>query len=234
VTRIWDDVIPAQDRLILEKAGFGTVGGGGEQPALLVIDVTYAFVGDRPEPVLESIKRFPNSCGEIAWTAMEHIRELLTICRAQGIPVFYTKGMDERNAITRGAWSWKKDPSAEQAVGDSSIGNQIPDMIAPLPGETVIQKTKPSAFFGTPLASYLIHLAVDTVVVTGTTTSGCIRASVLDAFAHNFKSILPEEAVFDRSEVSHKVNCFDMNAKYADVLPMEDVKAYLKGLGSSI
>lgn len=231
--RMWDDVLTDQDRLIYQKAGFGEVGGGGKRPALLVIDVTYAFVGDRPEPILESIKRFPNSCGEISWTAMEHIRELLTICRAQGIPVFYTKGIDDRTPITRGAWSWKKAPSAERNVGDNPIGNQIPDMIAPVAGETVIQKTKPSAFFGTPLASYLTHLGVDTVVVTGTTTSGCIRASVLDAFAQNFKSIVPEEAVFDRSEVSHKVNCFDMNAKYADVIPVEDAKAYLKGLDRS-
>ena len=109
--RIWDDVLSEQDRLIYEKAGFGAIGGGGPWPALLVIDVTYAFVGDRPEPILESIKRFPNSCGEIGWAAMEHIRELLTICRAQGIPVFYTKGMDDRTPITRGAWSWKKDPN---------------------------------------------------------------------------------------------------------------------------
>ena len=106
-------------------------------------------------------------------------------------------------------------------------------MIAPVKGETVIQKTKPSAFFGTPLASYLTHLGVDTVVVTGTTTSGCIRASVLDAFSNNFKSIVVEEAVFDRGEVSHKINCFDMNSKYADVIPVEDAKAYLKGLDRS-
>jgi len=103
-------------------------------------------------------------------------------------------------------------------------------MIAPVSGEIVIQKTKPSAFFGTPLLSYLTHLRVDTVVVTGGVTSGCIRASVLDSFSNNLKTIVAEEAVFDRGQVSHKMNCFDMNAKYADVIPVEDVIAYLKGL----
>jgi nicotinamidase-related amidase len=232
MANIWDDVLTAEDRAIYDAAGFGHVGGGGASPALLVIDVTYSFTGDRPEPVLQSIERFPNSCGEVAWESMEHIRDLLDLARAQGLPIFYTKGMDERTAVTRGAWNWKKDPTAERATGSNPLSNEIPDMIAPAPGELVIQKTKPSAFFGTPLASYLIHLGVDTVVVTGTTTSGCIRATVLDSFSLNFKTIVPVEAVFDRGEVSHKINCFDMNSKYADVVPVEDVKAYLKGLGS--
>ena len=230
--RIWDDVLTESDKLIYEKAGYGFIGGGGARPALLVIDVTHEFVGDQPEPIMESIKRFPNSCGEVGWEAMGHISELLAICRSQGFPVFYTKGMDQRNATTRGAWSWKKAPHAEQSIGRSPISNTIPDLISPEPSEIVIQKTKPSAFFGTPLFSYLNHLDVDTVIVTGCVTSGCIRATVLDSFSNNFKTIVAEEAVFDRGEVSHKMNCFDMNAKYADVIPVEDVSAYLKGLAT--
>lgn len=231
--RMWDDVLTDADKAIFEAAGFGAVGGGGHSPALLVIDVTYAFVGDKPEPLMESIKRFPNSCGDVGWAAMENISELLEIFREQGLPVFYTTGMDERNEITRGSWYWKKAPSAEQSVGQNPLSNSIPDLIAPVPGEIVIQKTKPSAFFGTPLLSYLTHLGVDTVLVTGGVTSGCIRATVLDSFSANFKTIVPEEAVFDRGQVSHKINCFDMNAKYADVIPMEDVKIYLKGLSAT-
>lgn len=230
MANIWDDLLTERDRKVYESAGFGYVGRGGEKPALLVVDVTYSFVGDRPEPVLESIKKFPNSCGDVGWVGMEHIRDLLEICRAQSIPVLYTKGMDERTPLTRGAWNWKKDPTAEQRTTGNAMSNEIPDLIAPLPGEVVIQKTKPSAFFGTPLASYLTHLGVDTVVVAGTTTSGCVRATVIDSFSHNFKTIVPEEAVFDRGEVSHKINCFDMNSKYADVVPVEDVKAYLKNV----
>lgn len=232
--RIWDDVLTDEDRLVYEQAGYGAIGGGGKRPALLVIDVTYEFVGERPEPILESIKRFPNSCGEVGWTAMERIRELLDICRAQDVPIFYTKGMEDRSAITRGAWSWKKAPGAEKTIQDSSMRNKIPDIIAPLEGETVIQKTKPSAFFGTPLASYLTHLGVDTVVVTGTTTSGCIRATVLDSFSNNFKSLVVEDAVFDRVSLTHKINCFDMHAKYADVVSVEDAKSYLKELKQQI
>jgi nicotinamidase-related amidase len=230
VPRIWEDLLSDLDRAIYDQAGYGAVGGGGDRPALLIVDVTTEFVGDRAEPILDSIKRFPNSCGEVGWRAMEHIREVLDVCRELDVPVFYTKGMDDRNAITRGAWSWKKARSAERGIGSNPIRNEIPDLIAPGPGELVIQKTKPSAFFGTPLASYLTHLRVDTVVVTGTTTSGCIRATVLDAFSNNFRSLVVEDGVFDRSELSHKVNCFDMNAKYADVISVDDAIAYLRSL----
>ena len=230
MARTWDDVLPDRDRQVYRDAGYGTRGGGGERPALLIVDVTYDFVGDKPEPILESIKKFPNSCGEEGWRGMEYIRELLDLCREMEVPVFYTKGMDERSAITRGSWTWKNAKAMDKGELAERIGNRIPDMIAPRQGEVVIQKTKPSAFFGTPLASYLIGLGVDTVLVTGTTTSGCVRASVIDAFSHNFRTVVVEEGVFDRGELSHKVNLFDMQSKYADVVSIEDAKRYLRSV----
>ncbi len=230
MARAWDDVLSDRDRKVYREAGYGARGGGGEGPALLVIDVTYDFVGDKPEPILESIKKFPNSCGAEGWRGMEYIRELLELCRELEVPIFYTKGMDERSAITRGSWAWKNAKAMHKGELAERIGNQIPDMIAPRPGELVIQKTKPSGFFGTPLASYLIGLGVDTVLVTGTTTSGCVRATVIDAFSHNFRTIVVEEGVFDRGELSHKINLFDMHSKYADVISMEDAKRYLRSV----
>jgi maleamate amidohydrolase len=92
----------------------------------------------------------------------------------------------------------------------------------------VVEKVKPSAFFGTPLASHLISLGVDTVVVTGCTTSGCVRATVTDAFSYNFRVLLVEEGTFDRGEVSHKVNLFDLNQKYADVVRLGAAMEYLR------
>jgi maleamate amidohydrolase len=231
MARVWDDLMSDLDRAIYDAAGYGARGQGGERPALLVIDVTYDFVGDRPEPILESIKKFPNSCGEVGWRAMEQIRDLQTLCRELEVPIFYTKGMDDRNEITRGCWSWKKQPHTERKVAaNTTFGNQIADLVAPLPGETVIQKTKPSAFFGTPLASYLTWLRVDTLLVTGTTTSGCVRASVLDAFSNNFRSLVVEECVFDRGDLPHKANLFDMQAKYAEVISVDEAKGYLRSL----
>lgn len=227
MARVWDDVLSERDREVYRAAGYGARAGGGSRPALLVIDVTYDFVGDKPEPILDSIKKFPNSCGEVGWHGMEYIRELLELCREQDVPIFYTKGMDERSAITRGSWTWKNAKAMNKGELAERMGNEIPDMIAPRAGELVIQKTKPSGFFGTPLSSYLIGLGVDTVLVTGTTTSGCVRATVIDAFSNNFRTIVVEEGVFDRGEVSHKINLFDMHSKYADVISIEEAKRYL-------
>ncbi len=89
--------------------------------------------------------------------------------------------------------------------------------VAPREGDVLLPKKHPSAFFGTPLASYLIDKGADTVVVTGCTTSGCVRGSVVDAFAYNFRVAVPHDAVYDRSATSHAVNLFDMSEKYADV-----------------
>lgn len=200
------------------------------RPALLVVDVTHAFVGDKPEPILDSIGRFPNSCGEAGWRAITHICGLLALCRDRGVPAFYTRGLDARSAVTRGAWSWKKAPEAERAVATNVLSNVIPEAVAPLPSDVVIAKTKPSAFFGTPLASYLVHLGVDTVVVTGTTTSGCIRATVLDAFSYGFHVLVVEEAVCDRTPIVHQINCADMDAHHADVIAFADAVRYLETL----
>jgi nicotinamidase-related amidase len=187
-----------------------------------VVDVTYQFVGDRREPVLESIRTFSNSCGEAGWDAMEQIRVLLETCRAAGVPIFYTKGTDRRSSTADGAWAWKNSRQLEKH------DNRIPEMIEPREGETVIEKTKPSAFFGTPLASYLTALRVDTLIVTGGTTSGCVRATVVDAFSMNYRVTVPEDAVFDRGELAHAANLFDIDAKYGSVQSVAETLEYLR------
>jgi nicotinamidase-related amidase len=102
--------------------------------------------------------------------------------------------------------------------------------IAPRQRDVLLPKKHPSAFFGTPLASYLIDLQVDSLVVTGCTTSGCVRASVVDAFAYNFKCTVPIECVYDRSATSHAVNLFDMASKYAEVIPVSQVMQHIASL----
>ena len=107
------------------------------------------------------------------------------------------------------------------------IGNDFPDMIKPQPDDIVIQKGKPSAFFATPLASYLVELGVDSLIVVGTTTSGCVRASVVDGCTYRYRMIVVEEGVFDRHEAAHAINLFDMHQKYADVVSLAEVLEYL-------
>lgn len=232
MSRVWERWLSERDREVYDAAGYGQRAGAGTRPALLVVDVTHDFTGDRPEPILESIRRFSNSCGEMAWTAMERIRELLETCRAAGVPVFFSKAPDESSAADRGAWAWKNARDLEMSELRHRIGNEIPEMIQPLPNETVIQKAKPSVFFGTALVSYLVALGADTLIVAGTTTSGCVRATVVDGFSLNYRIIVAEDAVFDRGELAHAANLFDIQAKYADVMPVAEVIGYIRNLGA--
>src|ERR671923_1855 len=119
-------------------------------------------------------------------------------------------------------------------VHDDLDGNEIVTLIAPGPRDIVIKKQKPSGFFGTNLASYLTLLGCDSVIVTGTTTSGCVRATVLDAFSLNYRIALAEEGCFDRSQASHAINLCDMNAKYADVVKTSEVLAFFDSLPSGM
>jgi nicotinamidase-related amidase len=113
-------------------------------------------------------------------------------------------------------------------------GNEIVAEIAPQNGDIVVRKQKPSAFFGTPLTSMLNEVHTDSVLVTGCTTSGCVRASVIDDFSYIYKVSVIEECVFDRLIASHKVNLFDMNAKYADVIPLSDAIEYVRSLPDNL
>jgi nicotinamidase-related amidase len=233
--RIWNEFLTERDKQVFEKSGFGAEAGFGEKPALLVIDVSYNFCGDKREPILDSIKNFHNSCGEYAWDALPHIRKLIDKCHEKGIPVIYTTGTVREDGWDAGGWAWKnsrtdEDVTAPKTTGFNRDGNDIMDEIAPSPQDIVIYKHKPSAFSGTPLSGFLNDLGADSLLVTGTTTSGCVRASVIDAFSNNYRIAVVEEGCFDRSQASHAINLCDMHAKYADVVTTEDALAYVDGL----
>ena len=230
--QIWDKFLTDRDKSVFATGGFGARAGFGKKPALLVIDVSYNFCGDKREPILDSIKKFHNSCGEDAWDALPHIRKLIDTCHDKGIPVIYTTGTSRNDGWDAGGWAWKnarteEDVTAPHASGFNRDGNDIMDEIAPSPQDIVIRKLKPSAFHGTPLTSFLVNLGADSLIVTGTTTSGCVRASVLDAFSNNFRSVIVEEGCFDRSQASHAINLCDMQAKYADVVQMDAALDYI-------
>ncbi|HMU28199.1 MAG TPA: isochorismatase family protein [Solirubrobacterales bacterium] len=227
---VWDDVLPEEDRQVFEAAGWGKDVGFGEKPVLLVVDVIYNFVGDVPEPILESIKRWRYSCGERGWEGVKHLERLIAAAREKQIPIVYT-GMDRRpDGFDQGAWNWKSYRSGEASDIKGSLGNEIVKEIAPEPEDIYFVKDKPSAFHGTHLLDYLIYLGADTVITTGTTTSGCVRASAVDATQYNYRSIVPEECVWDRSMISHKVNLLDIQMKYGDVKKTDVVIEYFRSL----
>jgi nicotinamidase-related amidase len=227
---IWDDILTERDKQVFAAAGYGKRQGFGHKPAVIVVDVNYNFVGDVPEPILDSIKKYRNSCGEEGWEGVYQIRRLLETARAKAIPIFYSTGQARTTTLNAGRWHGKNSRGEEDFAHRAFDGNEIVREIAPQEGDVVIHKDKPSVSFGTSLMSYLNELQVDTLLVAGTTTSGCVRATVVDAFSYNYKVVVVEECVFDRGQASHKVNLFDMQAKYADVVPLRAALGYLDEL----
>jgi maleamate amidohydrolase len=230
---VWDKFLTERDKAVFAAGGFGARAGFGKRPALLIIDVNWLFCGDKPEPILESIRRFRSSCGEESWVAVEHIRQLAEAARAKGLPVIYTtNGYRPGDIWDAGSWRWKNSRRNEDRTPPRTNFNlnDIVTPIAPRARDIVIVKQKPSGFFGTSLASYLTLFGCDSVIVTGTTTSGCVRATAVDAFSMNYRVALAEEGCFDRSQASHAISLCDMHAKYADVVKCAEVLEFFSGL----
>jgi maleamate amidohydrolase len=220
--RPWDGIVSEEEQRAYRAVGFGKPVGMGQRPALLIIDVQYRTIGTQRKPFWEAIKEFPTSCGEVGWRAVDRIAGLLAEFRRRGFPVLYPH-VAPKLAYDGGRLA-QKVPSI---MTIAEKGYEFPAEIAPHPADILVPKKHPSAFFGTALVSYLVDLGADSLAVTGCTTSGCVRGSVSDAFAYNFKVAVPEDCVYDRSAVSHAVNLFDMAQKYADVMPADDIIARL-------
>ncbi|MCC7365105.1 MAG: isochorismatase family protein [Dehalococcoidia bacterium] len=227
----WDPYLSDRDRAHLEagylkKAPFGF----GTNPVCLVIDDYYSVLGTEREPFFESIKKWPMSTGLEGWAAIDRTVDLLRAARANDVPVIYVHGM-EKGFVPWGRRS-KAERLAHLSPEERAKANQIVDEIAPLPGELVIQKAAASAFQGTPLVFHLNYHGVDTVIACGETTSGCVRASVVDGATYRFAMGVVEECCFDRTEASHYINLFDMNQKYADVVSLGEAVSYFDGIGA--
>ncbi len=233
---IWNQFLTARDKQMWAASGYGTRVGFGSRPALIVIDVNYNFTGDRSEPILESIKRWRNSCGAEAWNAVPVIRSLINAAHYKGVPVIYSTGVKRPDNWDAGGWAWKNRRNAEDVAKNTSNldGNAIIAELTPQPEDIVIYKHKPSVFFGTPVTSFLTDLGCDSLLVAGTTTSGCVRATVIDAFSYNYRVAVIEEACFDRSQASHAMSLCDMHAKYADVVHAAEALTYINGLQKGI
>ena len=226
--RVWDRFLTEQDKAHLARQGRRPV-GFGTQPALLLVDLYRWVFGDRPQPLLESIQEWPASCGLAGWQALPQIRTLLDAARQAEIPIVHVTGL---GGVGVPGWAARTHggqgaPRNEADAERRRRRYDIVDEVAPRAGEAVLRKSSPSAFWGTPLVAHLQALRVDTVLTCGESTSGCVRASVVDGCTLGLRMIVAEECVFDRHEATHAINLFDLHQKYADVLPLADVLAYL-------
>jgi maleamate amidohydrolase len=226
--RVWDRFLTEQDKATLTGKAPRPV-GFGERPALLLIDLYRWVFGDRSEPIVDAIKTWPGSCGHAGWNSLPYIQKLLAKAREVQIPVIHITGMD---GVAVEPWSFRRDRARRADMSGEQLDRfrrrfDIVDEVKPIPGETVLKKTSPSAFWGTPLIGHLNFLGADTVIACGESTSGCVRASVVDGTTYRLRMIVAEECVFDRHEACHAINLFDMNQKYADVLPLDEILKYL-------
>lgn len=223
----WDDFLTERDREIAATAGYGARMGPGTRPALLLIDATYAFCGERQPMSATTNSVYRNACGQAAWDAVDTMADLAVTAREHGIPVVYTKPFPARpDGRNRGRWLDKNRRGGED-VAPPPRAYDIVDAVGPKAADLVIEKEKPSAFFGTALSAYLTDWSVDTLVVCGGVTSGCIRSTVLDGFSHNYRVGVVTEGTFDRIEASHWINLFDVDQKYADVISSDAARKYL-------
>jgi maleamate amidohydrolase len=196
-----------------EHKGFLRSVGFGRKPCILVVDLTNGFT-DPGSPL-----------GSELSPVIAANNELLEVARARGIPVIFSVVSYDH---PREAGLWMKKVPSLGILATGSGTERIDERLHPRPDEQVLVKKYGSCFFGTALASQFTATAIDTVIVTGVSTSGCVRATVVDAMQHGFRPIIPREAVGDRSSEQHEANLFDMEAKYGDVLGLAKVKDYLQ------
>jgi nicotinamidase-related amidase len=193
------------------RIGFAGRVGFGQRPALVIVDCNHASADPSMSPI-----------GIAMDEELRNIRRLLDRVRSKRFPVVHTTVVIEDADLRDAGWFVKKVPAMAAMRPGSKLVEILPE-VAPAPGEVVLAKRFPSAFYGTVLHAYLTRCGVDTVVVTGNSTSGCVRATVVDAVSAGFRVIIPRQCVADRAPLSHEVNLFDMDGKYGDVMELDDV-----------
>lgn len=201
------------DQEMYQQRGFANRVGFGEKPALLIIDFINAFT-DVSCPLGSNLD-----------AEIEATKDLLNTFRHRNLPVHFTTTAYEEGFASAGVFI-KKVPSLSHLRQGTSLV-EIDERLKPEPHETVWEKKYASAFFGTALASALIAQKIDTLIVAGCTTSGCVRASAVDSCQNGFRTIVVKNCVGDRSASAHEANLFDLDAKYADVCSLEEVEKYL-------
>jgi maleamate amidohydrolase len=196
----------------------------GQRPALLAIDLYNLVYEGGPKQPHELVKDHKSSCGIYAYNAIKPTQELFALARSLKIPIFYTTSETRKEANPDAVNATAR----QKSVKIDPKGYEIREEFKPESGDVVIFKERASGFFGTPLVAHLTQKGIDSLIVCGESTSGCVRASCVDAYSLGYHVSIVEECVFDRSILSHKVNLFDLHHKYSDVMMLEEVKESVK------
>jgi len=216
--------------MVIERGLYGQQRGLGSRPAIFIIDCQYNYIGD-DAPITEQQATWPAGGGAAAWKAIRQISDLLVSARAKQIPVLYSRNV-QRRTVQFDAFQYKAGWDHRRTL-EGDPGTEIVAAIAPAPNDLVIDKSYASVFWGTPLATYLVMMGIDSVIFAGVSTSGCVRASLVDAVMHGYKTAVVSDGTADRIKASHKVALLDIWMKYGDVLTAAEVETYFSGLPAS-
>ena len=210
-------------RTLYREQGMGLRIPPGDRPAVLIIDMQHDFCDpDAPTTLWPSIGK-----------TYEPINRLSTSARKQGVPVIYTQGLVAADGSTAGLWRYKQRFHAEGRVQvEGSRGAAIIPELAPQPGDRLVRKWRPSAFFRTDLEVFLSVQRIDTLLCCGTSVSGCVRATVTDAFMRDIRCMVIRECVADRTAAVMEANLFDLQQKYAEVVSLSDTLTYFADLSN--
>ncbi|MFO7264091.1 MAG: hypothetical protein A6D91_09245 [Bacillaceae bacterium G1] len=225
MAHVWEDALTEVDRLVIEKGGYGKRRGFGKKPALVIIDVQYNYVGE-DKPIEEQLDKWPSGGGANAWAAIRNIIKLREAAKANNIPVIYTRNV-QKKTIAFDSFAVKANRDNSKYI-DGRPETQIVKELAPDDNDLVVDKSYASVFFGTPFISYLIKMGIDTLILVGGSTSGCVRATAVDAVTHNFNVAVVEDCVYDRIQLSHKAALLDLWMKYCDVVDSAEVVEYFR------
>ncbi len=213
--RPWDGMLPSDDRRLeeivpeAERALSGDRPPLGTDPAVLAIDLQRHLVG--PDvPIVEAVETYETATGAVGHAAIDHVEPFLATARAADVPVYFTRVI----------------PGAVSGLAPDDI--VIHQRVAPAPGDVVIDKSYSSAFYATDLVSRLVRRGVDTVIVLGCSTSGCVRATAVDATQHGFGVLVPAECTFDRIQASNALGLYEIDRSYGRVASRRAVETYLE------
>lgn len=225
--RGWYRYLSARDVKLLtatpwaKKSSFGL----GNSPALVIVDAYYGALGTSREDIFDSVKKWPSSCGIEGWKAIDLMVPLVEEVRNVGAPIIFTTAFQHKPS----PWN-RKDSEARKPISSEVDPYAIVAELGMASDDTVIEKSLPSAFQGTSLDVVLRAAKIDTLLICGEATSGCVRSTVVDGCSMGYKVGIIEECCFDRFESSHWMSLFDMDQKYGDVIDLEFTYKYLAGL----
>lgn len=225
----WENVLGELDRKVIAAAGYGKERPLGKEPVLVVVDAQYNYVGE-DRPILESIGQYPTSVGRSAYEALPQVLGLVRAFREKKRPVLFTTVAPKESLLPFSISGRIHADRKQETLVAGHKGTEIIEALRPEPGEIVLDKAFASAFLGTPLATILTLQHVDTVVVCGGTTSGCVRGTAVDAAGLGYSVVVAEDAVFDRIQLSHAASLLDLWMKYANVFSADRVVNWVRSL----